>query len=78
MTVEPHPICQETNDQQNSTTIAEATCYTNLTANETILNEWLSLHDKSEGINQLHRRKTSSIASVLLNLTAEMVIIVLK
>lgn len=72
--VEPHPMCLETVDHQNSTTV-EPACYTNVTANETFLNEWLSLHDKSEGINQLRRRKDSSIVSILLNLTAEMVII---
>ena len=75
MIVEPHPICKETIDQQNFST-AQPACYANLTANETFLNEWLSLHDDSEGINQLRRRKDSSIASVLLNLTAEMVIII--
>ena len=71
--VEPHPMCPETVDYQNST--VEPACYTNVTANETFLNEWLSLHDKSEGINQLRRRKDSSIVSILLSLTAEMVII---
>ena len=59
--VEPHPICQ------NITSVP--TCATNLTANVTILNEWLSLHDNSEGIDQLRSHKESSIASILLSLT---------
>ena len=71
--VEPHPMCPEIVHHQNST--IEPACYTNVTANETFLNEWLSLNDKSEGINQLRRRKDSSIVSILLSLTAEMVII---
>ena len=71
--VEPHPMCLEIVDHQNST--VEPACYINVTANETFLNEWLSLYDKSEGINQLRRRKDSSIVSILLSLTAEMVII---
>lgn len=68
MTVEPHPICQQTGGQQNSTAI-QPTCYANLTANETFLNEWLSLHDESDGIDELRSRKDGSIASILLNLT---------
>ena len=72
--VEPHPICQQTADQHNAT-ISGPTCNTNLTANETLLNEWLSLNDKSEGIDQLRSHKDSSIASILLNLTTTMVIL---
>ena len=74
--VEPHPICQPTADQHNAT-ISGPTCNTNLTANVTLLNEWLSLQDQSEGIDQLRSHKDSSIASNLLHLTATMVIYVL-
>lgn len=65
-------VCQQIAGQQNSTTI-EPTCYP--TANATFLNEWLSLQDESEGINQLRSRKASSITRILLNLTTTMVIL---
>jgi len=59
--VKTHPICRPTID------ISEPTCHTNLTTNTTFLNEWLSLHHKSEGIDQLRRRNDKSIASILLS-----------
>ena len=62
---EPYPVCQQMT--------SGPTCNSNLTANVTLLNEWLSLHDNSEGIDQLRSHKDSSIASILLNLTSAMV-----
>lgn len=64
MIVKSHPICKETTDQSSDTA-----CYTNLTANISFLNEWMSLHDKSKGINALRRHKSNSIASILFKLT---------
>lgn len=63
--VESYPLCQQIT--------SGPTCTTNLTANITVLDEWLSLHDNSEGIDQLRSHKDSSIASILLNLTTTMV-----
>ena len=60
MLVEPHPICKQT---------SEPTCYTNLTANLSFLNEWLSLNDESKGLDQLRKHKHNSIANILINLT---------
>lgn len=72
--VECHPICKQTADQLNATT-NEPSCSTNLTANATFLNEWLSLHDDSEGIDQLRNRKSNTIADILLKQTTTTVII---
>ena len=58
--VEPHPICKQT---------SEPTCYTNLTANISFLNEWLSLNDESQGLDQLRRHKHNSTANILMRLT---------
>ena len=66
--VEPHPICKQATDQSNTTT-SRPTCNTNLTANISFLDEWLSLHDESQGLDQLRRHKHSSTASILFRLT---------
>ena len=68
MMVQPHPIC-------NTNFNPDPTCSTNLTANESFLNEWLSLHDESKGIDQLRGRRNKSIASILLNFTTTKVAI---
>lgn len=68
MIVESHPIC-------NYAATNEPTCYTNLTANVSFLNEWLSLHDNSEGINQLRGRMDNTIVKSLLQLTTSTVIL---
>ena len=75
MRVQPHPVCQQTIDQKNTTD--GPTCSTNLTANVTLLKEWLSLHDESKGIDQLRSRTENSITSILLNHTTTMVIILI-
>jgi len=72
--VKPHPICNQTTDQHNTAT-SELACNTNLTASLAFLNDWLSLHDESKGIDQLRSRIDSSIASILLNLTTTLVIL---
>ena len=70
MIVKSHPICQQA---VNATT--SEPCYANPTANVSFLNEWLSLHNNSQGINQLRRTKDSSIASQLLQLTSDLDVI---
>ena len=66
----PIPVCQQA---VNATT--SESCYANPTANVSFLNEWLSLHDNSQGINQLRSRKDSSIASkLLLQLTSNVIL----
>ena len=57
MTVQPHPIC----NQATSGT----TCYATVTANKTFLNEWLSLHHDSDGIDQLRGINKNSITKKL-------------
>ena len=70
MIVKSHPICQQA---VNATT--NEPCYANPTANVSFLNEWLSLHDNSQGINQLRSRKDSSIVSkLLLQLTSNVIL----
>lgn len=78
MIVEPRPMCHMHKDANHHNDTWEPTCYTNLTADVAFLREWLSLHDESEGIDQLRNRKDSSIASILLTLTTTMVILRIK
>ena len=59
--VKSHPIC---NGQSNAT-INGPSCYTNLTAKTSFFNEWLNIHDESEGIDKLRNRKGSTVWHLL-------------
>ena len=63
MLVESHPICSG----QSSVTTNEPSCYTNLTASASFLNEWLSIHQDSEGIDKLRNHKGSTVWNLLRN-----------
>lgn len=60
MKVESYPICFQT-------------CYTDVTTNVSFLNNWLSLHHESEGIDQLRRHKSGSIVNQLLKIIPQKV-----
>ena len=67
MIARSHPLCQP----DVNFTISEATCYVNVTANVSFLNEWLSLRDDSPGINQLRSRKDTIVSKLLQQLTSK-------